>query len=372
MAVNYEIKESGGSNQITVDPDNLLRDPERSAFTHRLLDGDRSESLRALHYLLSCGWDYVGETQYEALRALFYKNLLLFFDDGDVPQLVETKLIYETASYDYIGITNPSGTHKAYTDSSASLPSAEGDFETTEFSTANYQAVDGDDSNYVETTNPTADFYLYHKFLIESGIEQGDVQRIRVKIGVLSDDGAPANKDGVVLYGWNQTNWQELDRITSSAKTYLQYNTADSTLAQNLVDASDDYIRLLIRSRATRNGTDSLSLRTYYVEVEVNEGLSMIVSLSHIPTLSSGDVVSVKNLTDATTLVLTTDYTISGRDVTIIGEDAGDNIEITYDRMFEIRIKELYEEWLAGDPGSSRNRKLEMQLQTLSQGVKGS
>ena len=369
---NYAINELGGANQITVDPDHFNRDTERAAFTHRLLDGDRSESLRALHYLLSCEWDYIGETQYEALRALLYKNALLFFDDGDVSQLIETKIIYDTETYDYTGITSPSSTYKAYRDSSASLPSGEGDFETTEFSTANYQAVDGDDSNYVETTNPTADFYLYQKFLVKSGVEQGDVQRIRVKIGALSDDGAPANQDGVVLYGWNQTNWQELGRITSSAKTYLQYSTANSTQAQNLVDVSDDYIRLLIRSRATRNGTDSLNLRSYYVEVEVNEGLSMIVSLGHVPTLSGGDVVSVKNLTDATTLVLSTDYTISDREVTIIGEDAGDNIEVSYNRNFEVMIEELYEEWLAGDPSSNRNRRLEMVMRTLSEGVVGS
>lgn len=374
--MNLSMIVSGGSNQISKDPDESIRDPKRSTYQHLLLDGDRTESLRSVYYRIEENWETVGETQSEALRALLYKDELIYLDDGDVPPLIQTKNIYVNATYTFSGVTSPSSTHKAYTDSSASEPSAESDFETSEYSTANYQAVDGDDANAVETTDPTAGKYLYHKFNILSGIVTADVQRVRIRISVLSNDGSPVNTDGVVMYGWNQTSWQELARMSSygagSTSAYLNYSTFDSTMAQSLVDSSDHYIRILVQTRNQRVTTNSLNLKMYYVEVEVNEGLSEVVTLLNTPVLTASDVVWVKNLTTVQTLELTTDYTISGKEVTIIGEDAGDEIEVKYNRVFEGRIRETIERWQAGNPEGDRNRELLLRYESLSPEVVGS
>lgn len=80
-------------------------------------------------------------------------------------------------------------------------------------------------------------------------------------------------------------------------------------------------------------------------------------------------MIYVKNTTDGTTLVLTTDYTIASdrRSITVSGEDAGDTIEIKYNRYWECSISGLAEQWLSGDPDGDRYRDVELELETLSQ-----
>ena len=222
----------------------------------------------------------------------------------------------------YTNMTNPSSTHKAYSDNSSSLPSSKSDFEATEYATGEYQAIDEDDSNYKETTNPSDTEYLYHKFLIQSSIDKNDVKRFRVRIKISSDDSSPQDLDGGVLYAWNGTNWVELTRNTNSSIAYLTYSTAEAEVAKLFVDSGDNYIRLLLRSRNRRNVTNALNLRTYYVECEINEGLNLIVELTHKAILDDNDdVVWVKNLTQGTTLRKDMEYTISPdrREVSVAG-----------------------------------------------------
>ena len=110
-------------------------------------------------------------------------------------------------------------------------------------------------------------------------------------------DSSPQDLDGGVLYAWNGTNWVELTRSTNNAKTDLTYSTAETEVAKQFVDPSDNYIRLLLRSRNRRNGTDALNLRTYYLECEINEGLNLTIELSHKAIVDgNGNVIWVKNI----------------------------------------------------------------------------
>ena len=111
-------------NVLLHDPDSYSRVPQRIGSFHQTLGGRRIYDLRAIHYSFYLGWNFFKEDQYENLREIYYSNELLYFDDGDVSPLIESEKVYETAQYDYEGITNPSSTHKAYSDSSSSLPSA--------------------------------------------------------------------------------------------------------------------------------------------------------------------------------------------------------------------------------------------------------
>ncbi len=309
-------------NVLLHDPDSYSRVPERVGSLHQTLGGRRVYDLRAIHYSLYLGWNFFGEDQYENLREIYYSNELLYFDDGDVPPLIESERIYETAQYDYVSVANPSSIHKAHSDSSSLLPSSKSDFETTEYTTAEYQAIDADDDNYKETTNPAADEYLYHKFLLLSSISIDNVMRFRVKVAMSSNDSSPQNLDGGVLFAWNGANWVELARNTNSAQTDLTYSTAEAEVAKQFVDSDDNYIRLLLRSRNRRHGTYDLSLRTYYVECEINEGLDSTVQLTHKAILDDEeDVIWVKNVTQGTTLEKGIGYTISTdrREVNITG-----------------------------------------------------
>jgi hypothetical protein len=107
------------------------------------------------------------------------------------------------------------------------------------------------------------------------------------------------------------------------------------------------------------------------VECEINEGLDLTVDLSHKAILDENeDVIWVKNLTQGTTLTLGTDYTIANdrRSVTVLGQASGDDIEVKYNRYFEVMFASIPEEWLGGEPyGEDRSRSVEIVLQTLSE-----
>jgi len=357
-------------NLLISDPDRYERIPERVGSFHQTLSGGRVYDYRCIHYRLHLGWDSCSKDQYENLREAYYSSELLYFDDGAVPPMTEEETIYDNPTFNYVGITLPSSTHKAYYDSSTSLPGGKNDFESNEFSTADYQAIDEDDDNYKETSNPTADNYLYHKFLLLSSLDSADVQRIRIKVVMSGNDSSPQDIDGGVLYAWNGTNWVELARVTSSAKSEMTYSVLDHEYASQLIDTSDNYIRLLLRSRNRRNGSSGLNLRTYYVECELNEGLNLEVELSHKAILDGdGDMIWVKNITQGTTLTLNTDYTISDdrRSVMVTGQNQGDLIQVRYNRHFEVSFSSIPEEWLPGGSPGEKERRVEVTLQTLSE-----
>jgi len=361
---------SFNGNVILSDPDSYNRIPVRIGAFHQALSGRRIYDLRAIHYDFQLRWNYFDAVQYENFREVLYSNELLYFDDGDVPSLIESETIYDNDAYSFAGITNPSSTHKAYTDSSNNLPSVKDDFETTEYSTADYQAIGDDDDDYKETSDPATGYYLYHKFLVKSSILQADVQRFGITIKASSDDKSVANLDGCILYAWDGTGWMELVRSSNSSVNYLRYSTAEQMIASRFVDETDDYVRLLLRSVGSYDGSNSLDVTVYFVEVEINEDLDSIIQLSHKAILDDdGDVISVRNLTTGITLVLDTDYTVSvdRRSITVMGQDSGDIIEVEYDRYFEVMFSSIPEEWLSGDQNTSINRRVEIDLHTLSE-----
>jgi len=363
-------------NVILSDPDSYSRVPKRIGAFHQTLSGRRIYDLRAIHYDFQLHWNYFDKVQYENFREVFYSNELLYFDDGDVPSLTESETIYDNDTYNFIGVSNPSSTNKAYTASSSALPLGVNDFETNEYSTVDYQAIDDDDNDYKETSNPSTGHYLYHKFLFKSSLvppsDGENVQRFRIKIVASSDDSSPSNLDGCILYAWDGSNWMELARSSNSANNYLTYSTAEPLIASRFVSPSDSYVRLLLRSLSFSETEElnALNLRTYYVEVEINEDLDSIIKLSHKAILDeNGDVIHVKNLTKGTTLNLNTDYTVAidRRSVTVLEQDPGDVIEVKYNRYFEVTFSSIPEEWLSGDPESNRIRKVEIVLHTLSE-----
>jgi len=363
---------SFSGNVILIDPDAYSRIPVRLGAFHQTLGGRKVFDLRAIHYDLKLIWNYIDEIQYENLRKVFFSNELLYFNDGNVPALTEVETIYDNDIYNYSGVTHPSGTHLAYVDSSALLPALKADFETTEYEDEDYNEItvyeEGDLG--VEIKDPTAGNYLYQKFCLLSDILYTDVKRFGVRIVGSCDDSSLNNLDGCILYAWDGSTWMELTRSSNSEINTLSYSTAESLIASRFVDVDDGYVRLLLRSVASRNGISGLSFKVFSVEVEINEDLDSIIELSHKAILDdNGDVISVKNLTNGATLEFDTDYTLSidRRSITVIGQDSGDIIEVKYNRYFEVMFSSIPEEWLSGDPDSNRTRRVEIALHTLSE-----
>ncbi len=353
-------------NALLSDPDNYERISEKIGGMHETLSGRRIYDFNAIHYKFGLGWNYFDFASYESLRELFYSNELIYFDDGNVPPLIESGTIYNSSRYDYVNIIKPSIKHKAYKSSSNALPSLRDDFEYDEFETSDYQAISDEDENYVESINPSEGEYLYHKFLIRSDISRNEVQRLSLRVIAGGRDSSPKDIDGVILYGFNGSKWVELARCTNNAKTELTYSTLKSEIARRFIDENDGYVRLLLRSRNSRDGSYELDLRTYYIEVVINEGLNGIIRLSHKAILdTNGGVIYVKNLTQGKELALNDDYTVSvdRRAIEVKGQNCGDKIEVKYNRYFEVTFTTIPEEWLYGD---GEVRRVEIVLQTLS------
>ena len=251
MAVNQTLKTASGSNAFAneSDPDRNIRRPFTTGGTHICLSGRRVYDLQGIHYAFALEFNFMSATLYEALRKLYYSGELLFFDDGNVPPLVESGVILPTATYNYVGVTSPSGSHEAYISLSANIPSSAADFEDTEFTTAEYQEVDGDDSNAVETDDPNFSRYSYHKFIIKSAITQANTQRLEIKIASLSNTNPNTGNKGAVVSGWNGVIWDEIARSDTATKTDIEYTTTKTELAQRLVDSSSAEIKLLHRSK---------------------------------------------------------------------------------------------------------------------------
>ncbi len=299
---------------IIFDPEEYTRTPQVIGSFLQTLGGRRIRDQRCVHYELRLWWEFMEKGAFDLLYSMLVGGGTLYLDDGEVPNLTEDETVYETTTEDYVSITNPSSTNKAYTDNSASLPSAEDDFDSTEYSTVGYQKIDALDANYHETTNPTAGRYLYHRFDIDPDIDSGDAQRFRVLVRASGDDASPDNADGCILYVWDDTDstWVELAQSSSSAITNLIYSTAESDVAQRYLDSSDQRVKLLLRTVAPRATGKDLKLRTYYVEVEINEGLDLTVDLSHTAILDDdSDVIHVKNTTQGTLLKNLIEYDIS-------------------------------------------------------------
>ena len=181
--------------------------------------------------------------------------------------------------------------------------------------------------------------------------------------------------DGFTLFGWRQDTdrWMELGHVDDAGKTDLEYSITFPDVAMQFVDKLDNYARFLVRTRQPIGVSPyDIELRTYYAELIINENMDIVIELTHTPILESSDVIHVKNLTQGTILALTSDYTISGREITVTGQSTDDVIEVKYNRYHEVSFASLPDTWIDGDPASDRYRAVTIRFRTLTQNVKDS
>jgi len=320
-------------------------------------------------------FEYLTNAQFAELLKFIRSNKESYFDDGNLPDCAELQNVYLETQYDTTGLTNPSGGSIAWYDTGTALPSAEGDYETTEMSTANYQALDANDTNSADTSITAAGDvkkYAYHKFQIDISGEYSvidAIQRIKIKYVGECDDASGNDIDGVVLYVWNNTNWLRFGETSSKDKTTVDYITDEPVNAQQFVDIADQTITILVRSRGHKGSDGNLTLKSYYISVWVNQDMGSGVTLSNEFTLdATGDVESVENLTDGTILTLDTDYVIGdGHDnLKAMSEDAGDLIKVTYKpRISVAKSGSPTERWWGTDTPTTPPRNVTLTLQAL-------
>lgn len=386
-------------NSIIINPNPVSGIREEVGGIGQALNGDRVEYEIAQHRRITLSFSFVTDTMYDRLWEQFQSPDILYYDDGDVPLLTEEFRYYDTLTDNFDSITSPAGINDAGVGKTAAQstmptlytgPVGAGATPLTEWSTANYAATGTDDGNSVATSAPADTFYLFHKYVFgDEAWDRANVQRLSITVKAESVDGSPAGNHGVILFAFIWTaldtpaGWQEIARTTNADKNTLSWSTTDPDRAQSMltddqvesphVDAPDLF--LLLRSRASRDGANSLTLETYYVEFTFNEGLDSEQTLTHriaLPTDTPAADITVQDKTSGATFTHVTNFTV--RDgvtlptniVTYVtGQTQGDDIETKYNRYHEVRIAHMPTRALFDDPSNAVRRQLAIVLETI-------
>ena len=353
-----------------------IRSFSRQSNLHNMQRGNAVQDSTPPRMSFPLTWKYLTNSQFSELIKFVRSNSVAYFDDGNLPDCVELQNVYTETQYTFSGITNPSGTHVAYYDTDTDLPNDETNFETTEFSTVNYQAIDANDSNSVDTSITTTSNikkYIYHKFqfdLSPTYVAINDIQRMKIKYVGECDDASSNDVDGVVVYVWHNSNWLRIGESTSKDATTIDYVTDEPVQAQDFVDIADQTITIIVRSRGHKGSDGNLTMKSHYLSVWVNQDMGSGVALSNEFTLDAGgDVVEVKNLTDDAVLVLDTDYVIGdGRDnLKAMSEDEGDLIQVTYKPRIAVAMSGTAgDRWWGTSTPATPPREVTITLQSLN------
>jgi hypothetical protein len=389
-------------NSLIINPDHVTFSPDEAGGIGQGLSGDRIEYDIAVHGRFTLSFNYIPDTMYDRLYQQFKSPDTLFFDSADVPLLTETFTYYDTLTDNFDGVTNPAGTSDAgvakYAAQSAmptlyTGPVGAGATPLTEASTADYAAMGTDDGNSMATTDPADTFYLFHKYVFgfadDNTWKREYIQRLSITVKAESVDGSPAANHGVILYAFVWTaldtpaGWQEIARTTNADKNTLNWSTMDPDRAQSLISAAQwespytdgPDLFLLLRSRGARDGANSLTLETYYVEFTFNEGMDSEMTLTHqiaLPTDTEADDITVADRTSGATFTHGTNFTV--RDgvtlptnvITFVtGASQGDEIIASYNRWHEVRIAHMPDRALYDDANNDPRRVINVILETI-------
>jgi hypothetical protein len=360
-------------NAIIIDPGNYSVSYQQTKQTHTTGKA-RVTDLGPIFPRFSLIWQqptgYLTTAQFDKLLAVQKAKKATWFSDGDESQMVDGAHLYTETTYNYVGISNPSATHVAYDDSSASVPNAADDFETDEFATADYNSIDGDDVLYAEDAATVIGRHQYHvfRFKVTEYTTAEEVRSIHITYKGSCSDTSQKSNNGIILLAWNGTNWFELARARTGDKQTLSFSTTRVEQAQDFVDTTNGYIRIIAMSMGTKGTPGALTLRSYYISVVVNKGLSTAIKLTNKAHLSAaGDVVSVINRTTKATLTLDTHYRIGDDRESVItdSQSAGDYIEVMYDQWYNVEVDNFSEERLPTASAATPSRTATLALESV-------
>lgn len=358
-------------NVIALDPDTFQISYPKSGHTRPTLNGTLRNDTVLTTVEIDMSFPILTSLRFDRLLNFHKSRRETYFDDQAVPPMTERGVLYTETQYDFVGITKASGPEFAYEDKSALQPDDQGDFESNEIETADYQVLDDDDNNSYQDGASTTGHHVYHKFVFDCSGEYTNAAQVRsfeITYKGKSNDASASNLDGVTLYAWNVNaeNWVKLGSTQVSTKETISLSLMKPEQAQMFVEPNGE-INILAQSNGVKGAGDALTIDSYYIEVTVNKGLSDTITLLNRAVLSAGDVISVKNLTDFTNRTLTTHYTIgdNGKSVIMVSEDAGDVIEVKYNQYYRVSSISLSERRLATATPTTPDRSATMRLRGL-------
>ena len=360
-------------NALLIDPDGYPKRHPDVDFKHNTANGKVTVDRIGRHVNFSMQFPLMSDTAFKKLLDASKSDEALYFDDRNVPVMTAAGTVRTSTTYNYTGVTT-GGTHNAYQTATTATPVTSGQMQATEFTNGKYGSVDGDDAAYATLAITGTGKYGYHKFAFSATqyASAGQVRKFAVTYKGLADDASSSDVDGVELYIWNGTNWALLDETRTSSKQTLTFTTNKPEIAQQYVDTGNNLIRLLAKTRASKKTDGSLTLKSQYIAVTVNDDLSRTISLMNKGIPSANAVVSVKNLTSGTALTAgaaSDGYDIGDdrRSVVVTSDQSdGDVIEVKYNQFYEVTIASLSEPETFADSLTAPHRVVDLELQTLA------
>ena len=302
-------------NVLEEDPDKLAYNYPKAGSVKPTLNHTLKSDIFMTSVDIDMGFPHRPDLAFDRLLDFHRSKKQTYFDDGKVSAVTERATMYIETQYDFTDVANPSTTHIAYEDKSASEPAAQTDFETTEIDTADYNVLDDDDSNSYQDSASVTGHYQYHKFVFDCSADYGVaafVKSFEITYKGTSNDASPSNQDGVTLYLWNVNagNWVAVGATRVSTKETITFSTTKPEQAQMFVDIPNGEINVLVQSNGAKGAGAALTVDSYYVEVTINKSKSTTIPLINRAVLTANDVIHVKNLSNFEALVLGPDYRI--------------------------------------------------------------
>lgn len=361
-------------NALQADPDDYSPSFDDIFQDHILADGGKVTDRKGRNVTFNLSFPTMTASAFAKLRQGSRAGLATYFDDGNVPIVTESFILRATASKTYSGVTQGASSKAFYTATTAT-PLAVTNFQGVSFSNTDYTNIGTDDSNYVTESISGTGKYGYHKFKFRVS-NFGSKLHIRKFSAIykgLCLDSSANGVHGVNFYAWNGVAWVLVDRSRTQDKQTLAFETSKPEQAQQFVDTTNGFVRLLVQTRATKDVSANLALKSYYVEAKINEDLGYSENLLNkaIPT-ASGGIVSVKNLTSGSTLVLnqaTTGYRLGDdRQKVIITSDevSGSYIQIKYNQYYHVAMQSIRQPKVFGGNISQPRSAVDMVLKTVT------
>jgi len=361
-------------NMLYADPDDYGIELKDSTQDHQTADGGKTTDRLGQNAIFSFRYPTITASVFSRLRNGAKGGLATYFDDGNVPVVTEAFVIRATASKTFNGVTQGM-TDKAYYTATSATPNTATNFQAASFSNTRYANIGQEGSTMA--TNPitgTGD-YGYHKFVFKTTVYASKlhIKKFAVKYQGLAVDASPNGVQGVNLYAWNGTAWVLVGRSRTSDKQTIAFDTTRKEQAQQFVDVASGYIRILAQTRATKDTGGTLNLKTYYIEAKVNEDEGYSKTLHNKAILSaSGGIVSAKNLTSGSSLVLnraTTGYRIGDdrKKIYITSDEvSGSYIQVKYNQYYNVAIRTLKQPTIFKGNIANPRSSAELVIETLT------
>lgn len=363
-------------NALLVDPDDYSIDYEDETFDHKAINANVVRDRAGLHVVFNM--QFPNATASVAARlvqlAKSKSDEPAYFNDGALPTMTEYQTLRVSKTYNFAGVT-VGHKHNAFrTLTTMQTPSSKGVAQAASFTLTLYQRIATDNATYCTLACTTTNKYGYHKFVWKATeyASVGHIEKISFIYKGNCEDGSAKNVDGIELYAWDGYNWALLDTSRTGDDQTLSFNTAQKEIAQQFVDTTSKYIRLIAKSRGFKQATGAVTLKTQYVKCTVNDQLSKTFDFRNKAVISAtGGIAAVKNVTDNVALVnnqATTGYRIKEDRMGIVltsDQGSGDKIEAKYQAEYMVVVDSLQFPMIFRGVIATPRRTISLRLKTL-------